>query len=169
MIYGISNLNSLQFNCALKRRDSLIVKVLALFFPILLFVFKYILPSLAEEIYTDKKREKEQAKIEALHFPVDLLFVAVGYIIPEIIEVTTQLAAMENITQDLVVEYERLIVCIGVYCAEVFVILMLVPFMVFGTKFAENNYYKKKYRWIAQTILCYFVSGGMIWISIFRM
>lgn len=152
-----------------KRRDRLIVKILALFFPILLFVFKYILPSWAEGAYTNKKREKEQAKIETIHFPVDLLFVAIGYTIPKIIEVTSQLAFMENITEDSVDEYRRLITCVGIYCAESFVILMVVPFFVFATKFAENNYYKKKKRWIAQTVLCYIVSAGIIWISIFGM
>ena len=150
-----------------QRRDTLIIKVLALFFPVLLFVFKYILPSWAEGIYTNKKREREQVKIEALHFPVDLLFVAVGYTIPKIIEVTSQLATMENTTQDLMDEYRSLIESVGVYCAESFLILMLVPFIVFATKFAATNYYRKKKRWIAQTIICYAIAVGLIWISIF--
>lgn len=145
------------------------VKILALFFPILLYVFKYILPSWAEGAYTNRKREKEQAKIELLHFPVDLLFVAVGYTIPKIIEVTSQLALMEKITEDLVEEYRRLVTYVGIYCAESFAILMLVPFFVFATKFAENNYYKGKKRWIVQTVSCYVISMGIIWITIFKM
>lgn len=146
----------------------MVTKLLALFFPILLFIFKYILPSLAEEAYSNKKREKEQAKIEALHFPVDLLFVAVGYTIPKIIEVNTQLATMQSITKDLIDEYRRLVTCAGIYYAVSFVILMLVPFFVLITKFAENNYYKGKKRWRAQTFGCYLISMGMIWISIFK-
>lgn len=144
----------------------MVVKILALFFPILLYVFKYILPSWAEGVYTNRKREKEQAKIELLHFPVDLLFVAVGYTIPKIIEVTSQLALMEKITEDLD-EYRRLVTCVGIYCAESFAILMLVPFFVFAAKFAENNYYKGKKRWIVQTVSCYVISMGIIWITIF--
>ena len=145
----------------------MIIKVLALFFPVLLFVFKYILPSWAEGVYTNKKREKEQVKIEVLHFPVDLLFVAVGYTIPKIIEVTSQLATIDNLTQDLMDKYKSLIESVGGYCAESFFILMLVPFIVFATKFAETNYYRKRKRWIAQTIICYVIAAGLIWISIF--
>lgn len=147
----------------------MVVKILALFFPILLYVFKYILPSLAEEVYTNKKREKEQAKIEAIHFSVDLLFVAVGYTIPKIIEITSKLTMMESMTTNVVSEYKSLVVSFVIYSIESFVILMLVPFIVFVTKFAENNYYRKKKRWIVQTVICYLISGGMIWLSIFSM
>jgi len=144
------------------------IKILALVFPILLFLFKYILPSWAEQVYTNKTREKKQAKIEAIHFPVDLLFVAIGYTVPKIIEVTNQLASMKCITPDLMNEYKELIKCVGIYCGESVAILMLVPFVVFATKFAENNYYGSRKRWIVQTLGCYLVAIGMIWVSIFK-
>lgn len=38
----------------------LLIKVLALVFPIILFVFKYILPSIAEAAYKNTKREKNK-------------------------------------------------------------------------------------------------------------
>lgn len=148
---------------------TLIIKILALFFPLLLFVFKYILPSWAESAYTNRKREKEQLKIEALHFPVDLLFVAVGYTIPKLIEVTSQMTSIENFTEEIMDEYQKFITDVLIYSAESFLVLMLVPFIVFVTKFAENNYFRKKKRWIAQTLFCYVVAIGLIWISIFSL
>lgn len=125
------------------------------------------MPSWAEQVYTNKVREKKQAKIEALHFPVDLLFVAIGYTIPKIIEGTIQVANTEPVTPDMVNKYTELVRRVGIYWGESIVILMLVPFVVFATKFAENNYFGRRKRWIAQTLGCYLVAIGMIWISIF--
>lgn len=151
-----------------KRRDRVAIEILALVFPVLLFLFKYVMPAWAEEVYTNKKREREQVKIEAIHFPVDLLFVAVSYTIPKIIEVTSQLAVMDKLTEDMMSEYQRLIQCILVYGAESFLCLLLVPFFVFLTKSAENNYFKKKRRWILQAFAAYLIAGGLIWVSVFK-
>lgn len=144
------------------------IKVLALICPIVLFIFKYILPSFAEEAFSNKKRARGQVKIELIHFPVDLLFVAISYAIPKIIEVSTQFTKMANPSEDLTNQYPILVNKIVFYSAESIVILMLVPFFVFFTKFAENNYYKKRKRWIAQTIGCYLAACFLIWLSVFR-
>ena len=57
------------------------IKLLALACPVVLFVFKYLLPSFAEEAFSNKRRARGQAIIEFIHFPVDLLFVAISYTI----------------------------------------------------------------------------------------
>lgn len=144
------------------------IKILALICPIVLFVFKYILPSLAEEAFSNKKRGRGQAKIEIIHFPVDLLFVAISYTIPKIIEVANLCTELEDQGENLTTQYKKIIGEIVVYSAESIIILMLVPFFVFVTKFAENNYYQKRKRWIFQTMVCYLIASTLIWFSIFR-
>lgn len=144
------------------------IKLLALACPVVLFVFKYLLPSFAEEAFSNKKRARGQAKIEFIHFPVDLLFVAISYTIPKIIEVANQFSGIESNTGNLTEEYNEIINRIVIYSAESIGIIMLVPFFVFVTKFAENNYFQKKKRWIAQTFGCYFLAAYLIWISVFR-
>ena len=145
----------------------MIAKIIALLLPMLLFGFKYGLPWLAEEVYTKRKREKEQIKIELLHFPVDLLFVAISYTISKIIEVSSQLTLMESVTVESISEYKLLISYLVVYSTESLVILLLVPIFVFLTKLSENNYYKKKRKWIFQTLLYYLISIIIIAFSIF--
>lgn len=144
------------------------IKILALICPIVLFVFKYILPSLAEEAFSNKKRGRGQAKIEIIHFPVDLLFVAISYTIPKIIEVANLCTELEDQGENLTTQYKKIIGEIVAYSAESIIILMLVPFFVFVTKFAENNYYQKRKRWIFQTMVCYLIACTLIWFSIFR-
>lgn len=146
----------------------MLIKVLALVCPVVLFVFKYILPSFAEEAFTNKKRARGQAKIELIHFPVDLLFVAISYTIPKIIEVANQFSEMDNQTGNLTAEYKEMINRIVIYSAESIFIIMLVPFFVFITKFAENNYFQKKKLWVVQTVGCYLLAAWLIWLSIFR-
>ena len=144
------------------------IKLLALACPVVLFVFKYLLPSFAEEAFSNKRRARGQAIIEFIHFPVDLLFVAISYTIPKIIEVANQFSGIESNTGNLAEEYKEIINRIVIYSAESIGIIMLVPFFVFVTKFAENNYFQKKKSWMAQTFGCYSFAAYLIWISIFR-
>ena len=149
------------------RRDTLIIKILALIFPILLFVFKYILPSIAEAVYNNTIREKEQVKIELIHFPVDLLFVAISYTIPKIVEVTTELSLLDILDEKNIQVYQGLINDLAMYCAETVVALLVIPFAVFFTKIAENDYFKKRRRWILHVVLWYFIAIVLIVVSLF--
>lgn len=145
----------------------MIVKILAIIFPLILFIFKYILPSMAEVVYNNTTREKKQIKIELMHFPIDLLFVAISYTIPKIVETTTQLAAITAIDQTSIVLYQKLIRDVAIYCTETVVMLMGLPFVVLFTKMIEKNYYKKAKRWVAQVVILYLVSMASILLSLF--
>lgn len=146
----------------------MIVKILALVFPILLFLFKYILPSLAETVYKNTKREKEQAKVELLHFPVDLLFVAISYTIPKIIENVSDLSEFSTINETNIGMYKEFIASIIIYCSSTVFLLLIIPFYVFLTKLAEKYYFcdNKKVTWIIE-ILLYIIAIFLIWISLF--
>lgn len=151
------------------------IKVLAIICPVVLFLVKYALPTLAEEALTKRRRSRVQLLIELIHFPVDLLFVVIGYTIPKIIETYTQFTALKDtmektaeFTKELVHQYENICWEILVYSGESILTVVLVSFMVFITKIAENNYYQKRKRWILQTLGCYLIAGILIWVSIFR-
>lgn len=146
----------------------LIIKILALIFPILLFVFKSILPSIAEAVYKNKTRETEQAKIELLHFPVDLLFVAISYNIPKIIEVFTDLFYFSELNNDNIKKYQELILSNVLYSSTTFFLLLIIPFYVFGTRIAEKQYFSGK----KKTVFCieiplYIGAIFLIWVSLF--
>jgi len=146
----------------------LIVKILALIFPILLFLFKYILPSIAEAVYKNTTREKEQAKVELLHFPVDLLFVAISYTIPKIIEAVSGLSSFATVNEENIKAYQELISSIVMYCSTTVFLLLIIPFYVFGTKIAEKRYFsnKKKTMFYIEIPL-YIGAMFLIWISLF--
>lgn len=146
----------------------LLIKVLALVFPIILFVFKYILPSIAEAAYKNTKREKKQMKIELIHFPVDLLFVAISYTIPRIIEVSSELSLMGKENNIDLNYYQDCWMAFILYFSLSILLLLLVPFYVFGTKVAEKYYFSKNFRgmfWIL--IPSYVFVVFLIWLSIF--
>lgn len=146
----------------------LIAKILALIFPILLFIFKYILPSIAETVFTNKSKEKEQIKIELLHFSVDLLFVAIGYNVPKIIEITSNLYALTVVSDKNIKIYQELMMNAIKYSATTFFILFIIPFYVLGSKLAEKWYFEdKKTQMLFVEIILYMSAFFLIWISLF--
>lgn len=146
----------------------LLVKVLALVFPTVLFVFKYILPSIAEAAYKNTKREKKQMKIELIHFPVDLLFVAISYTIPQIIEVTSELSLMGKADNIDLNYYQDCWAAFILYFSLSILILLLVPFYVFGSKIAEKYYFSKNFRGMLFILIpSYAFVIFLIWLSIF--
>ena len=74
---------------------------------------------------------------------------------------------MDKMTKDISNDYKRLSNYFLAYSLESFIILMFVPFVVFATKVAENNYYRKKHRWILQILISYLITVSAIVISIF--
>lgn len=143
------------------------MKVLALAFPILLFIFKYILPSIAEAVYKKTEREKEQVKIELIHFPVDLLFIAISYTIPKIIELTSRLSLLVKLQpMDIDTYKELLSKCFINFSLSMF-ILLLIPFCVFVTKLVEKYYYSESNKWYKILFLVYFVAISLVCLSIF--
>lgn len=144
------------------------VKILALIFPILLFLFKYILPSIAESVYKNTTREKEQAKVELLHFSVDLLFVAISYTIPKIIEVVSNLSSFATINEDNIKAYQKLISSIVMYCSTTVFLLLIIPFYVFGTKIAEKRYFSNKKKTMFYIEIPLYIGAiFLIWVSLF--
>lgn len=153
----------------LRGSGNLIVKLLALAFPVLLFIFKYILPSIAEAAFKNTKREKEQVKIELIHFPVDLLFVAISYTVPQLVEVITELLAIWelkdldiNLCKELISNFVR-------YFSLSIFVLLLIPFYVFGTKVAEKWYFSKNIKGMYGILIPSYILGLLlIWLSIFN-
>lgn len=145
----------------------MIVKILAIIFPVILFIFKYILPSMAEAIYNNTTREKKQIKIELIYFPIDLLFVAISYTIPKIVETTAELTKLIAIDKDTIIIYKQLLINIIIYCTETIIMVMFLPFVVFFVKMIIKNFYKKKKRWVVQILVLYLITIASIFVSLF--
>lgn len=145
-----------------------IIKILAVIFPVLLFLFKYILPWLAEAANDVPSGKRTQIKVELIQFPVDLMFVAIGYTIPQIIEIILDLSII-NITNDSgASDYNKLILALSKNCVFTVAALLVIPFFVFGSKVALNDFFSKKF--IKMTIvllLLYLLAAISIWFSIF--
>ena len=149
--------------------NDLLVKILALAFPIVLFIFKYILPSIAEAAYKKTTREKEQVKIELIHFPVDLLFVAIGYTIPQIIDITSKMSSVVMEKSSDIATYQELLSSFVINFGLSIFILLLIPFYVFGTKLAEKYYFSKNLKLLFVILLpSYVISIFLIGFSIFN-
>lgn len=134
------------------------IKILAGIFPGLLFLFKYLLPALAEAVIPDKEFNMEQIKLELLQFPLDMMFVAISYVIPKIIEIlNTAGVAKGEILQEVII-----------YFAICIIMLFLLPFLVFLSKLCVKWHYqgKNRDRNILGVIL-YIISIGCIAISMF--
>lgn len=108
------------------------IKILAIAFPILLFLFKYLLPILAEDAMSERDLNTEKIKQEILQFPLDLMFIAISYVIPKIIEIlrlpvvakcTVQQVAQKSNSQEVIIYF---VICL--------IMLFLLPFFVFLVK-----------------------------------
>ncbi len=141
-----------------------IIKILAVFFPVLLFLFKYVLPWLAETVNQVPSGKKTKIKVELIQFPVDLMFVAIGYTIPQIIEIIFDLVIINEIGND----YNQLILDLLRNCIFTFSALLVIPFFVFGSKMAVNSFFSKDTaKMIAILAFLYLLASGSIWFSIF--
>ena len=129
----------------------LFIKLLGVIFPIILFIFRYLLPARFEKALTNKKKEKKQIIIELIHFPNELLMVSVGYTIPKTIEYL-QLLADNPPDQDFVLSLMYNIIFS-------LVVIGLLPFLIAQTKVIENYYFSNRHKrvWIQSVsiyILC---------------
>ncbi len=126
----------------------LLVKLLGIIFPIVLFLFRYILPARFEKALSKKKKEEKQIIIELIHFPNELLMVSVGYTIPKTIEYL-QLLTTNTTEQNFVVNllFNILFSIIVIGC---------LPFLIAQTKVIENYYFANQYKkvWI-QSVMIY--------------
>ena len=119
-----------------------LITALGLVSPVLLFLFKYILPA-RFNVVTRKKFEIKQILSEFIHFPSELLMVAIGYTIPKAIEYLIIVQSDKEQAQTL---------SIGILINFVFalVVFLVIPFMVAETKIIENEWFagkKRKAKW----------------------
>ena len=124
-----------------------LIELLGIVFPIVLFLFRYILPARFEKALTKKKKEEKQIIIELIHFPSEMLMVAVGYTIPKTIEYLQTLSTntpQNDIHISLLLNILFSLVLIGV-----------LPFLIAQTKVIENYYYadQRKKVWIQSVII----------------
>lgn len=110
--------------------------------PILLFGFKYFLPIICEKVFSDHSLQGIWAKTaeELIQFPVDLLFIAIGYTIPRISDTISAISSLK--TNDLL-EANELISLNNQYCQNLinyiircFIMLIALPVFVLLTKYA---------------------------------
>jgi len=123
----------------------MLVKILTIAFPVLLFLFKYILPIIAEAAYSDKSINISKVIEELLEFPLDMMFIAISYIVPKIIEALSLDAQAQNGQSVLH------------YLTISLVMLLLLPFLVFCAKLAVKWHYQK--RNCLRNILCIILYG----------
>lgn len=145
-----------------------LIKILAVFFPILLFLFKYILPWTSEIAHDIPSGQKTQILVELIQFPVDLLFVAIGYMIPQIIEVIFDLSHIDVAQEKDLTNYHSLVYALGRNCVYTFILLLIVPFLVFISKIALKKFFSDdKPQTFFIVIFLYMIAGASIWFSIF--
>lgn len=145
-----------------------LIKILAVFFPILLFLFKYILPWIAETAHGVPSGKKTQLVVELIQFPVDLLFVAIGYVIPQIVDVIFDLSHIDIAKEQNLANYQNLIFTLGRNCVYTVILLLLVPFFVFISKISLKKYFgDKKPQAFFITLALYIIAGTAIWLSVF--
>lgn len=141
--------------------------------PILLFVFKDFFPELCELIFKYKSLKGLGANMhdKILLFPVDLLFIAISYTTPKVVEVIAELSLISTKFTDDAQKFNHLnqyypkLLNYYLRCGIMFVIL---PFMVIFTKYAvlisDNN---KKFGSVMYTIIHYVISITAVIYSLF--
>ena len=134
----------------------MIINILAIVFPVLLFVFKYILPFLAQAAMSEQEINFTEIIEEILQFPLDLMFIAISYNIPKVINALT-----------LEEELEQKSALIR-YCTISLFMLLVLPFFVFLAKLAIKMHYKRNMcgRNIIEVCL-YVISVACIILSLF--
>ena len=136
------------------------IELFAIAFPMLLFLFKYILPIIAEACFSNQEISITKLCEEFIQFPIDMMFIAISYIIPKIIQVISLASEVES--SDFPVQSLLL------YCGIGFIMLLLLPFLVFVSKLAvKRHYQKKKLSCNVIAIILYIVSILCIICSLF--
>ncbi len=133
---------------------NIIISACGFIFPILLFLIKYVLPACYEAALTEKKEEREKIKHVLIHFPNELLIIAIGYTVPKLLNlIGNQDFSIDSILWNL---------------GFSFLVLIGLPFMVALTRIADNCYYADdKGKALFLTIIYYVISIGIIIVSIF--
>ncbi len=144
------------------------IKIITIALPILLFVFKYILPMLAKCIFgKSPKLDLQEIIIELINFPADLLFVAISYAFPNIIEVLGEMKSYNPINEQNINVLNDLLHRLIYNGVCVFILFLLLPFCVFATRYIDKQYFKgNKVRSVIFTILMYIFSIVCIIISL---
>lgn len=140
--------------------------------PILLFVFKDFFPEFCEHVFSKHSLCGLWAKMvdKILQFPVDLLFIAISYTVPKVIEITAKLStiSIENMddAKELINLYSREIRNYYIRCGIMFIIL---PFLVIFTKYAIllGDDESKRKQQIALTVVHYIISIVAVVYSLF--
>lgn len=109
-------------------------------FPVVLFLFRYILPAEFEKALTKKTKEKKQILIELIHFPIELLIVAIGYTIPKTIEYL--MLIQNNIKGNMLSINSTTLVRLTFNILFSFFLLLVIPFIVAKTKTIEKIYFE---------------------------
>lgn len=138
----------------------LLTKLLGILFPIILFLFRYILPAQFEKALSERSKEKKQILVELIHFPNELLIVSIGYTIPKTIEYLQQI--IENNANSQVIGLELLFNVLFSL-----IVIGLLPFCIARTKIVEKYYFSRSYfKAGVQEIIIYLISIISIIISL---
>jgi len=138
-----------------------IITLCGLLFPIVLFFVRYVLTAAYESVLTNKTKERKQILIELIHFPNDLLMVAVGYTVPKIIKNLQLFINSMTIDKSTIITNTLLNIC---FTLLIFIIL---PFVVAFTKKSEGLYFaQKKKKAAIIDIIVYLVSLSLLIISL---
>lgn len=142
--------------------------------PVLLFVFKNFFPLVCERVFSDRSLRGVWAKTleELLQFPVDLLFIAISYTAPKIIDTIYALSVLKT---DNTIEMDELINLnyqysqnLMNYYVRCFVMLIMLPIFVLFTKYAiKLGDERKRGRQIFLTLFLYAISIGAVIYSLF--
>lgn len=142
--------------------------------PILLFLFKNFFPLVCERVFSDHDLRGVWAKTleELLQFPVDLLFIAISYTAPKIIDTIYALSALKtdnSISSEELAElnyrYSQNLINYNVRC---FVMLIMLPIFVLFTKYAiKLGDEQKRIRQAFVTFFLYLISIGAVVYSLF--
>lgn len=126
----------------------LIEKICALVMPLILFMSKYLLPYLSSKAHNSKCKN---IRVEIIHFPVDMLFIAIAYITPKI--------AQDISAVQLTPSSFKAFVLFGL-------MLYLIPYYVLATDILETAFNEKK-RIIHWMLLVYIGAVVLIILTFF--
>jgi len=142
--------------------------------PILLFLLKNFFPLVCERVFSDHNLRGvwEKTIEELLQFPVDLLFIAISYTAPKIIDT---IYALSNLKSDSSISSEKLIELNYQYSQNLinynvrcFVMLIMLPVFVLLTKLAiKLGDEQKQKQQIIVTLALYLISLGAVVYSLF--
>ena len=142
--------------------------------PILLFLLKNFFPLVCERVFSDHDLRGVWVKTleELIQFPVDLLFIAISYTAPKVIDtiyVLSNLKTDSSISSEKLAElnyqYSQNLINYNIRC---FVMLIMLPVFVLLTKLAIKlgDEQKKKQQFYVALVL-YSISIGFVVYSLF--